>query len=324
MSRSVSTKNAGAKIAGVRPFHSSGSSTFQPTTPIFSPEPIPASRSACSSVGLPLRSMPMRLNVGHNTTSTSIGTTAQGRFVKLSDQVTRELARRIANGEFGEAVPLPTEFEICEEFGVSKTTAREVIRSLAERGFVDVRQGRRMQLRRASDWNQLDPLMIELIDDPDVARRYLADVHYVRTLIEPEVAARAALQADDDQIARARAAVELMATLTDDPDAYLETDVAFHRELAAATGSVILAFVLDSLGELQRLSRRVTNRLLKRLPEATREHRRILEAIVAREPEQAREAMKAHLLTVEHVWVPGEKDAEFDALFTNAGQLGRR
>jgi DNA-binding FadR family transcriptional regulator len=249
---------------------------------------------------------------------------AQGRFVKLSDHVTRELARRIANGEFDADVPLPTELEICQEFGVSKTTAREVIRSLAERGFVDVRQGRRMQLRRASEWNQLDPLMIELIDDPGVARRYLADVHYVRTLIEPEVAARAALQADEDQIARASAAVEAMETLTDDPDAYLEADVAFHRELAAATGSVILAFVLDSLGELQRLSRRVTNRLLKRLPEATREHRRILEAVVAHKPEQAREAMQAHLLTVEHVWVPGEQDAEFAALFTTDGQMGRR
>ncbi len=250
--------------------------------------------------------------------------TARVRVLKLSDQVTRELARRIANGEIGDEVPLPTEMEICQEFGVSKATARDVIRSLAERGFVDVRQGRRMQLRRASAWNQLDPQMIELIDDPEVARRYLADVHSVRTLIEPEVAARAALQADDEQIARARDAVETMATLLDDPDAYLEADVAFHRELAEATGSVILAFVLDSLGELQRLSRRVTNRLLKRLPEATREHRRILEAVVAHEPEQAREAMQAHLVTVEHVWVPGEKDAEFDALFTNDGQLGRR
>jgi DNA-binding FadR family transcriptional regulator len=242
----------------------------------------------------------------------------------LSDQVTRALARRIANGEIGEHVPPPTELEICQEFGVSKTTARDVIRSLAERGFVDVRQGRRMQVRHRSEWNQLDPLMIELIDDPEVARRYLADVHYVRTLIEPEVAARAALSADEQQIGRARDAVEAMATLEDDPDAYLEADVAFHRELAAATGNVILAFVLDSLGELQRLSRRVTNRLLRRMPEATREHRRILDAVVAREPERARRAMQAHLKTVAHVWVPGEKDSEFEALFINAGQLGRR
>jgi DNA-binding FadR family transcriptional regulator len=243
--------------------------------------------------------------------------TAQVRSVKLSDQVTRELARRIANREIGDGVPPPTELEICEEFGVSKTTAREVIRSLAERGFVEVRQGRRMQVRQSSEWNQLDPLMIELIDDPEVARRYLADVHYVRTLIEPEVAARAALGADDEQISRARGFVEAMEALEDDPDAYLEADVAFHRELAAATRSVILSFVLDSLGELQRLSRRVTNRLVHRMPEATREHRRIFEAVSAREPERAREAMEAHLKTVAHVWVPGDKDSEFEALFHN-------
>jgi DNA-binding FadR family transcriptional regulator len=243
--------------------------------------------------------------------------TAQIRSVKLSDQVTRELARRIANGEIGEDVPPPTELEICEEFGVSKTTAREVIRSLAERGFVEVRQGRRMQVRRSSEWNQLDPLMIELIDDPGIARRYLADVHYVRTLIEPEVAARAALSADDDQISRARGFVEAMEALEDDPDAYLEADIAFHRELAAATGSVILSFVLDSLGGLQRLSRRVTNRLVHRMPDATREHRRILEAVAAREPERARKAMQGHLKTVAHVWVPGDNDAEFEALFMN-------
>ena len=245
--------------------------------------------------------------------------TAQLRSIKLSDQVTRALARRIANGEIGNGVPPPTELEICDEFGVSKATARDVIRSLAERGFVEVRQGRRMQVRQRSEWNQLDPLMIELIDDPEVARRYLADVHYVRTLIEPEVAARAALSADEAQIGRARDSVEAMAALENDPDAYLEADVAYHRELSAATGSVILAFVLDSLGELQRLSRRVTNRLVHRMPEATREHRRILEAVIAREPERAREAMQAHLETVAHVWVPGDKDSEFEALFANTG-----
>jgi DNA-binding FadR family transcriptional regulator len=246
------------------------------------------------------------------------------RSVKLSDQVTRALARRIAKGEIGDGVPPPTELEICQEFGVSKTTAREVIRSLAERGFVEVRQGRRMHVRDSSDWNQLDPMMIELIDDPETARRYLADVHYVRTLIEPEVAARAAISASDAQIGRARESLAAMAALHDDPDAYLEADVAFHRELAAATGSVILAFVLDSLGELQRLSRRVTNRLLRRLPDATREHRRILDAVVSHEPEEARKAMQVHLVTVAHVWVPGDIDAEFDALFTNTGEMGRK
>lgn len=238
------------------------------------------------------------------------------RSVTLSDQVTRALARRIANGEIGDKAPPPTEQEICEEFGVSKTTAREVIRSLAARGFVEVRHGRRMQVRKSSYWNHLDPLMLELIDDPVVLRRYLADVHYVRTLIEPEVAARAALTASDEQLARAGESVEAMATLERDPDAYLEADLAFHRELAAATGSVILAFVLASLGGLQRVSQQVTSRLRGRLEQATREHRRILEAVARGEPEQAREAMRAHLVAVAYVWVPGDADAKFEALIS--------
>jgi DNA-binding FadR family transcriptional regulator len=56
--------------------------------------------------------------------------------LKLSDQVTRVLAGRIVNGEVGVDDLAPTEQDICAEFGVSKTTAREVIGALAARGLV--------------------------------------------------------------------------------------------------------------------------------------------------------------------------------------------
>ena len=88
-----------------------------------------------------------------------------------------------------------------------------------------------------------------------------------------------------------RRAVERMEELEDDPDAYLEIDVDFHSEIASATGNVVLAFVLDSVRELLRVSRRVTN-LINAMPEATVAHRRIYEALLAREPETARQAMR--------------------------------
>ena len=56
-------------------------------------------------------------------------TPARVQSLKLSDQVTRVLAGRIVNGDIGVAELPPTEQDICEEFGVSKTTAREVIGS---------------------------------------------------------------------------------------------------------------------------------------------------------------------------------------------------
>jgi DNA-binding FadR family transcriptional regulator len=236
----------------------------------------------------------------------------------LSDQLTRTVARRIVNGEIGEQAPPPTERDICDEFGVSKTTAREVIRSLAARGLVEVRHGRRMRVRTVRQWNRLDPLLLELSDDPQVVQRYLADLHDVRMLLEPEIAARAALKATPDQVERMRRAVDRMNALEDDPDGYLEVDLEFHRELAAATDNAVLAFVLDSVGELLRVSRRVTN-MLGTLPEATEAHGQIVDAVAAHEPETARQAMRAHLMTVTAVWVPGEAEAQVEAAIRNRG-----
>jgi DNA-binding FadR family transcriptional regulator len=230
--------------------------------------------------------------------------------LKLSDQVTRILAGRIVNGDID--LP-PTEQDICGEFGVSKTTSREVIRALASRGLVTVRHGRRMEIRPVSEWNHLDPLLLELNRDAEGVRRTLGDLHDLRMLLEPEIAARAALMATDEQLRRMRDALERMEELEANPDAYLEIDVDFHSELASATGNVVLSFVLDSVRELLRVSRRVTNSI-NAMPDATLAHRRIYEAILAREPEAARQAMRAHLLTVTEVWAPGSSDAAIEAV----------
>src|SRR5204863_219138 len=144
----------------------------------------------------------------------------------------------------------PTEQEICRDFGVSKTTAREVVRTLAALGLVEVRHGRRMRVRAIGEWNHLDPLLLELNDNPEVVRRYLADLHDVRMLLEPEIAARAALKATAAHVDRMRAAVEQMAALVGDPDTYLEVDLAFHRELAAASDNLVLGltFIVSFVG----------------------------------------------------------------------------
>ena len=239
------------------------------------------------------------------------------RLLKLSDQVTRVLAGRIVNGDIGADDLAPTEQDICAEFGVSKTTARAVIGALAARGLVTVRHGRRMEIRPVSEWNHLDPLLLELNHDPEAVRQTLGDLHDLRMLLEPEIAARAASLATDEQLARLRQAVDRMAELETDPDAYLEVDADFHSEIASATRNVVLTFVLDSLRELLHVSRRVTNRI-NAMPETTVAHRRIYEALVAREPETARQAMRAHLLTVTEAWAPGGSDAAIEAVMHQA------
>ena len=109
-----------------------------------------------------------------------------------------------------------------------------------------------------------------------------------------------------------RHALERMEELQDDSDAYVEIDVDFHSELAAATGNVVLAFVLDSVRELLRVSRRVTN-LINAVPEATEAHRRIFEAVARPRAGGGTRGDAGASLTVTEVWAPGGSESAIEA-----------
>lgn len=59
----------------------------------------------------------------------------------LYAQVSDALSARIADGRYPIGDFLPTEVELCEEFGISRHTAREALRRLTDAGLVRRRQG---------------------------------------------------------------------------------------------------------------------------------------------------------------------------------------
>jgi GntR family transcriptional regulator len=58
-----------------------------------------------------------------------------------SSEIAGTLERRIAEGEFHVGHLLPTESELCQEYGVSRFTVREALRRLDEAGLIERRQG---------------------------------------------------------------------------------------------------------------------------------------------------------------------------------------
>ena len=102
------------------------------------------------------------------------------RVEALSDQVLEVLGRRLLADDADLNEALPSEHEIADEFGVSRTVARQVIRRLRELGLVDISQGRRMVRRPDTEWDYLDPVLMELLDTaPRRVTRVLADLHEV-------------------------------------------------------------------------------------------------------------------------------------------------
>jgi DNA-binding FadR family transcriptional regulator len=211
----------------------------------------------------------------------------------LPVQVAAQLTRRIAAGEFDDG-RAPSELEICQEFGVSRVVARETIKILASLDVVDVAQGRRVVVRPRDEWDYLSPQLIEWLPE-DLVEQLLRELHGMRMLLEPELAAMAAASVGDETLARLGQAIGQMAQLEDQPDRYLEVDQEFHMEICRAANNRILDRIMYSARWLGTASRRITNEDPEGLRRATADHARIHAALAAGDPAAARAAMQYHL-----------------------------
>ncbi|WP_245743470.1 FadR/GntR family transcriptional regulator [Lentzea fradiae] len=203
------------------------------------------------------------------------------------------LTRRIVSGEIADG-RAPSELDITREFGVSRVVARETLKILASLDIVDVAQGRRVVVRPRAEWDYLSPLLIEWLP-PETVGELLQELHQMRVLLEPELAAMAAVSVSDETLARLEDEIGRMAALEVDPNAYLEVDHEFHMEICRAADNRILDRIMYSARWLGTASRRITNEAPAALRKATADHKAIYEALVARDPDRARAAMRKHL-----------------------------
>jgi DNA-binding FadR family transcriptional regulator len=212
----------------------------------------------------------------------------------LPVQVAAHLTRRIVNGQIGEG-RAPSELDISREFGVSRVVARETLKILASLDIVDIAQGRRVTVRPQAEWDYLSPLLAEWLPEEHVDE-LLRELHQVRELLEPELAAMAAAAISDETLARLRDELDRMARVESDPDAYLEVDHEFHMEICRAANNRILDRIMYSARWLGTASRRVTNQgSPDSLRNATEAHALIYRALESRDPEAARAAMRTHV-----------------------------
>lgn len=223
-------------------------------------------------------------------------------------QVAAVVARRIASDEL-DAGLVPSELQICREFGVSRAVAREALKVLAAVDMVEISQGRRVVVRPVDEWDYLDPLLMDWLPPAEVPR-LLQELHDARVIIEPGLAARAAQMAKPEDLERMRTALEGMAATTDVPDEFLEFDLQFHLEICRATRNRMLDRFMYSSRWWQSASRRITNRGPRALPDALSDHRRIYAAIEEADPDAAERMMRRHLLSTAPLLEPVTTDRD--------------
>lgn len=219
---------------------------------------------------------------------------------RLHVAVARELIRRITSGALLPGALLPTETELCQEFRVSRSVIRETMRILAEKGLVDVRQGKGTFVAPVDRWDQLDLVILEERIRTGRIGDVIEDLLEVRRLVEVQTVGLAALRADVADITRLRGLVSEMYRCIEDPGGYSQLDNAFHEAIGLAAKNDMLARLTTPIYLILRAGRSATNHAIGDRHTSQQGHEAIVGAIAQHDPEQAQRAMADHIALFEH------------------------
>ncbi len=216
----------------------------------------------------------------------------------LSHTVQEQIESAIQSRTLAPGDRLPTELELCSQFGVSRTVLREALRGLSAKGLVSIEKGRGMFIRELTASFVVDPMRLYLsLNFPSVGA---LEVVQARQVMEPAMAALAARNRTSEMVQELKENLEKMKQLTGNLAAFAETDGDFHVLLARATCNPILPLVIEPIRKLMpKISMALYEVVEEARDMAILYHTRLFEAIEAGKEESARRCMVEHLKAAE-------------------------
>lgn len=207
--------------------------------------------------------------------------------IELADEITNQ----ILDGRLKPETMLPIEQDLADSFQVNRSTLREGLRVLEQRGLVE-RRGKLLYVKKPSTQLVANTVGHALMLH-DVT---FHDVYDVGMLLFPAAAELAALNIDDLGKESMRTLLEETDPKNASPSELSLLDIQFFRLISEGTGNVALQMSLAPLGLVFFSAFRT---VLERVPVASERmlesHRRVCDAICQRDPLSARHWMTKHV-----------------------------
>ena len=209
----------------------------------------------------------------------------------ISDDIVDQLMTLIQRGELKPGQRLPSERDLCIQFGAGRSSLREALRCLAIVGLLEARVGEGTSVAvnggkfmgKIMEWR----VMTEQQD--------LSNLLEVRLALESLTAAKAAVNAGPQEIATLNGYLEKMAAALKDHKRFSALDLEFHMAIARASHNDLLCDLIQMIRN--QLAKGVARVLLipDAIPSSLEEHRRIAAAIARHDADGARDAMQKHI-----------------------------
>lgn len=205
----------------------------------------------------------------------------------LGVQVEKDLMDYILREEVG--AKLPNEFELGQMFEVSRSTVREAVKGLASKGVLEVRRGDGTYIQSHVPMTQ-DPLGLSKLEDK---YKLALELLEVRLLLEPEIAASAAIRATEEDKIRVKELCDATEELYRKGEDHIPMDIAFHTCIGQCSKNRVVEVLLPVINTAIMTFANLTRRQLMR--ETIDTHRAVTDAILAGDSLGAKSAMMMHL-----------------------------
>lgn len=217
------------------------------------------------------------------------------KAASLADDLVQRFEEQIETGGMPVGSRFPTEKEITETFGVSRTVVREAYSRLSARGLLVSRRGSGAYVPDGAQYRAFQVTADEIGEIDDVLK--LLEMRMGFEVEMADLAARRRTEADLVELRRTVAAMEE----SRDVDASVAADAAFHAAIARATGNSHFLRFTQFLGVRLVPSRRLylqgddPVRHQRYAHTINRDHVAIYTAIEAGDAAGARRAARRHI-----------------------------
>jgi len=219
---------------------------------------------------------------------------------KAYEDIVQQIQTLIEDGKLKRDDQLPSERDLSDTFGVSRTTVREAIRTLESMKLLQSRQGNGTYVVASSEEALIQPLAAALFSEKDDIR----DIFYIRKIIEPHVSELAAENASPGEIEELEEILREQEACIGRGESVLETNSLFHHHLARAAKNRVMERLLLALIDLLHQLRDeylLQSERDKRAQSSLEGHKRILAAIKNGDGEVALKSMLQHLEDIEGI-----------------------
>ena len=209
----------------------------------------------------------------------------------LSERIADAIYQQItAQKRYSPGDKLPNENDLAQEFGVSRATLREAIRSLCTQGVLEVVHGRgtfvstEVKFYKDVNFGDLGNLRMKLID-----------IFELRRIVETEVIAMACERASDEELEEIIKTAEYIAKNVNNSFERNAADEKMHNLIAAASHNEFMINLFPMIYHAVRETLQKMGTVELFAQNILQDHALIIEALKIRDADMARHAMAIHM-----------------------------